>query len=45
MNNSYDIKQAKDYFKKNEYELPVNLDQEKLDPSAMYEVDNCCAEN
>ena len=27
MNNPYDVKTAKDYFKKNEFELPANLDQ------------------
>ena len=41
MNCPFDIKQAKEYFKKNEYELPSNLEKQKIDPAALYEVENC----
>ena len=41
MNSPFDIKQAKEYFKKNEYEVPSNLEKQKIDPAALYEVENC----
>ena len=34
VNNPYDIKQNKQYFKKKDFELPSNLDDKKLDPIA-----------
>jgi hypothetical protein len=34
LNNPYDIKQAKNYFKKQDFELPSHLDAEKIDPIA-----------
>ena len=40
MNNPFDIKQGKEYFKKNEFEVPSNLDKQKVDPAAQYEVEN-----
>ena len=41
MNSPFDIKQAKEYFKKNEFEVPSNLEKQKIDPAALYEVENC----
>lgn len=40
MNNPFDIKQAKNYFKKNDFELPSHLDAERIDPIAQLEVEN-----
>ena len=34
INNPFDTKQSKEYFKKNEYSVPSNLDQQKIDPTA-----------
>ena len=34
MNSPFDIKQAKEYYKKHEYAVPSNLDVKKLDPMA-----------
>ena len=40
LNNPYDVKQNKNYFKKQDFEVPSNLDAEKLDPTAQFEVQN-----
>lgn len=40
LSNPYDIKQNKNYFKKQDFEVPSNLDAEKLDPTAQFEVQN-----
>lgn len=38
LNNPYDVKEAKNYFKKGEFDLPSNLDAERKDPIAQFEV-------
>lgn len=40
MNNPYDVKQAKEYWKKSEFDLPSNLDHERIDPIARFEVES-----
>lgn len=45
LNNPYDIKHAKNYFKKQDFELPSNLDAERIDPIAKFEVENEDAAN
>ena len=40
LNNPYDIKQNNSYFKKQDFEVPSNLDAEKFDPTAQFEVQN-----
>jgi UDP-N-acetylglucosamine pyrophosphorylase len=39
MNSPFDTKQTKEYFKKNEFGVPSNLDKVKIDPSAQFEVE------
>lgn len=40
LNNPYDINKAKNYFKKQDFELPSNLAAERIDPIAKFEVEN-----
>jgi len=39
MNSPLDTKQAKEYFKKQELHVPSNLDVQKIDPMAQFEVE------
>lgn len=39
MNSPFDIKKAKEYYKKHEYGVPSNLDVQKIDPMAQFEVE------
>ena len=39
MNSPFDTKEAKEYYKKCEFAVPANLDVEKLDPQAQFEVE------
>ena len=38
INNPYDTKKAKEYFKKAEFDVPSNQDVERIDPVALFEV-------
>ena len=38
INNPYDSKRAKEYFKKTDFDVPSNLDVNKIDPVALFEV-------
>lgn len=40
INNPFDIKQNKNYFRKKDFEVPSNLDDRKIDPVAHFEVQN-----
>ena len=44
MNSPFDTKQNKEYFKKNELSVPSNLDNQKIDPTAQFEVENVVKE-
>ena len=39
MNSPFDIKRAKEYFKKHELAVPANLELQKIDPMAQFEVE------
>ena len=39
MNHPFDTKQSKEYFKKKEFNVPANLDNQKIDPAAQFEVE------
>ena len=39
MNSPFDIKKSKEYFKKNESSVPANLDLERIDPMAQFDVE------
>lgn len=39
MNSPFDIKRAKGYYKKHELSVPANLDLQKIDPMAQFEVE------
>ena len=45
MNSPYDLKQAKEYFKKHDFSVPANLDVQKIDPMAQFEVEEVDIEN
>ena len=45
MNNPYDIRKAKDFFKKRDFNVPSNQDVNKIDPFAQYEVEQQDQEN
>lgn len=40
INNPFDIKQNKNFFRKKDFEVPSNLDDKKIDPLAHFEVQN-----
>jgi hypothetical protein len=40
INNPFDIKQNKNFFRKRDFEVPSNLEEQKIDPVAQYEVEN-----
>ena len=39
MNSPFDTKNAKDYFNKSSLAVPANLDVQKIDPMAQFEVE------
>lgn len=39
LNNPYDVKKSKDFFKKSEFEVPSNLETEHVNPIAKLQVD------
>ena len=45
MNSPYDLKQAKEYFKKHDFSVPANLDVQKIDPMAQFEVEEVDIDN
>jgi len=45
MNSPFDIKQSKEYFKKNELSVPANLELSKIDPMAQFEVEESNVEH
>lgn len=45
MNSPFDIKKAKEYYKKHEFGVPANLDVQKIDPMAQFEVEEVNIEN
>lgn len=40
INNPFDVKQNKNYFRKKDFEVPGNLDDQRIDPLARFEVEN-----
>jgi hypothetical protein len=40
INNPFDIKQNKNYFRKKDFEVPGNLEDQRIDPLARFEVEN-----
>ena len=39
MNSPFDIKGSKEYYRKHDFAVPSNLDAEKIDPMAQFEVE------